>query len=1145
MKKALYLAGALFALAACVKENGQDMPGRDITFGAKAPVSTITKTAYSYHQETVESQLMERIDWENEDMIRILCDQVSSSPKYFDYDITLSENENIKSYAAADPHGAEHGLQWGTGTHTFFSLYPSPTTSGAQSGIDIELTGGSTARASAVLPANQSASVKPITLDDNSTAQYYGDMKLAYMTAAQQATEGSNVTLSFKPMVTTFFVTVANTTGGKMTLQKVALTSSSTALTGTYRISMDQNNNRPGSYQYNVSGNWEDAVSRTDENSSIYALFNDVEIPATGNNSITVALFALPQNITNLTLTVEAVETGPVSLPLKYNGEFITFAGEKKHNINNINVPGVTYALDVSPTTITYDYQGTYTTATNAQEFTVTSYKSIGGSQRDTPWQTEIWIDANGDGVKDDSEWTPLSEVITDDEYSWLSSFPTSSSASADADEDSNTATHTFRKSVSAQNVVSHEERLKRGKVLLSSADASVPLFPTEQEAVTYSASYVDNSTDGNAVDLSMYNFENHRMESVRYTANTYIISAPGYYKIPLVFGNAMENGARQPASFSGRAARLGHLDEFICPYPNKSGTESSIHLVSTRPWLNARRSASARMHWEKYSYWDKGTSTVKTSTRSWSDAANDPEVIKNISIVTGAVDERYIVFEVDKDNIRPGNVLMGSLDSYSNVQWSWQIWITDQDMKPITVNNGTRTYSVMPVNLGWTDLEKGLHYEPREAVLRFASTEKAGLYSSHLLTVKQTGTDLTSKNGWSTFYQWGRKDPLTDGLVNQYTNDGYLHESIKHPSNIMQDKSSFFGDRYYDWTIHNYSNLWDSKNTDYDSPSSDLPNHKTVYDPSPRRYCVPPDATWDGFTSYSDASSEGVYFPTGVGENTIFFPTAGFMSFTAAASSHGDNINNGYWTYHPGEGTQRRASYCLQFKYNNASSTVNIKTKSYKDIDDDSDYVSRAYGFSVRPIAYDESAVVSTSDGTMSNVFNFEDMWGDGTSLGSYASNMNGYSTTYPSSSDNSSHEHDITLSFTSERSTSRKNISYAYDSDNQSYSLVLPDSYTALITPNYNKFKVEAASGLKIVQIVLTVAHRSVNLLGNTDIAITTDNPTFSDDTWVGEDAAYNETTKVWSGGQQSVEFTMGTGTDPWKITAITVNYYETATP
>lgn len=920
--------------ASCIQEDPiGKWEGKDIQFGAKAPVSTITKTVYSYHQETVESQLMERIDWDNGDLIRIICDQVSSTPKYFDYDITLSNNQNIKSFATADPHGADHGLQWGTGTHTFFSMYPSPETTGAQSGIGIALTGGSTATATGVIPADQSASLRTVTLDDSSTASYYGNMKLAYMTAAVEASAGTeNVTLSFKPMVTTFFVSVVNTTGSTMTLKKVELTSSSSALTGRYQIAMDKNNNRPGDYKYWDGDNWVDALTYANRN-NIYASFpSGVSIPATGDNSITVALFALPHEISNLTLTVTTDETGPISLPLKYNDTFITFAGEKKHNISNINVPNVSYALDVDPVLIEYDYLGAY--SPDDQEFTVSSYKTIGATSTDTPWQTQIWIDADDDGVQDDDEWEPLADVVGTSDYSWLTNFPLTSAALADDDDDSSDLTLTYHKSITGQEVTSHEDRLKNG--ILYDTDGTTTILPSA------------HNTAATAIDLSMYDFVDRKKESSRYTANTYVVSSPGYYKIPIVFGNCIENGQNVSDTYEGRSG-AGHLNHFICV--SALGTEVAIWMASP-PWLNEGQSRGARIHWEKYSYWDNSASEMKTSYGTWS-SPNSVEVINDVHVESSGT-ERYLVFNVREDNIRPGNVMLAvttNADGTGDVCWSWQIWITDQDMTPVTINNGSQDYNILPVNLGWTDMSKGLHYEPREALLRFASTEKSGLVSTHTLTVRQLQADIESLTGWSTFYQWGRKDPMTDGPTQVYDNDGYVHESIKHPGNIMYDKGSFFGDRYYDWTLNNYNNLWDSKNTDYKNPSGNLPNHKTVYDPSPRKFSVPPDEAWDGFAGTGGIVSynpNGIWFKTGIGDGTVFFPASGFMNYITAESSIGESIDNGYWTYHPYENVQRRASYCMRFTYS-SSGGYTLKMRNSSDIGEQ----DRAYGYSVRPVAY------------------------------------------------------------------------------------------------------------------------------------------------------------------------------------------------
>ena len=973
MKKHLTKLAVIIAIAAAAcgcRRELDFLSTKEVNFKAVSEVSYITKTSYS---GDVNASSLERIDWENGDLIRIVSDVAATEANSHtqDYSLSVPSASGKFSYSTASPSGSDHGLLWGGGTNKFFAVYPAgPLAYSAGSSV-----------ATFTLPADQTGSL-------HNGGIYYGNMDLAFMTAATTGTSGDEITLSFTPAMTTFYVTVTNTTGNTMSLQKVALTCDNEPLTGSYTAEISAIEDLDGEhnarnyrldYLFDNGGVYGGTLpAESEANNTIYASFSPaLSVPVSG--SVVVALFAMPRNafnnrsgycvdgvdgvegkggfISHLTLSVTSSE-GVVSLPLKDkdSDDWIKFASEHKHNISNVNVPAVaSYVLDVEPALVEYDHTGVY----SDEEFVVTSKKTINSVDKQAPWKTQVQVGG---------AWVDLSTVLSDPstypDYTWLSDFPVTSESAAEA---ATTTTRTFRKSVTAREVVSHEERLRNGVVY--DTDGSTP---------------VTHNTAGTAVDLSKYDFVNRKMENARYTANTYIISAPGYYKIPIVYGNAIENNSTIPDSYNGRTG-LGHLNYFICPLPN--GDESSIHLVSTRPWLNSARSQGARIHWEKYSYWDDTDEEMKTFYRKWSDAAG-VSVIDNLSIEIGSGNERFIVFHVDETNIRPGNWVIASMtnsDGTGNVCWSWQIWITDQSMTPVTINNGTSNYSILPVNLGWVDLNKGQFYPQREATLRFASTEKEGLYSEHTLTVRQKQEEIVSEIGWSTFYQWGRKDPMTEGPIEEYDNDGMVHESIKHPGNIMYDKGSFFGERYYDWTVNNYNNLWDSKNTDYESPSGDLPNHKTVYDPSPRRYCVPPDYTFDGFSTYDSASSAGLYFAT-VGGGTVFFPAAGYMNYIGPATSKGDDVMSGYWTYHPWKSVQRRQSYCMRFTYNSSTSDATVGLQQYSDMD-------RALAMSVRPVFYGVAIV----PGLMETELVFADAgWTNGQDIKDLAYTSDGVTVTF-----------------------------------------------------------------------------------------------------------------------------------------------------
>lgn len=906
---------AAMALCGCENHPETESVGEPVKFSACTKASNITKTVYSGYKYTAEN--LERIDWENGDLIRIISNEVSApSEKYADYTISLKENSNLYSYASAVPSGADHGLIWGEGTHTFYSMYPAPSTSGAQAGLDLTIDGGNGV-VTAVLPEDQSFS----SVRSSRTEDYYGDMRLDYMTAATQAASGSNVTLSFTPIVTTFYVTVSNTTGNALTLKKVALSSEANALTATYKTSITPSGVR--SYTFFEGGSWVSSPTRTAGNSTVYASFPSGKVLAASEN-ITVALFAIPKDITMLSLSITADETGTITLPLKYNGAWISFTGGNKHNLNNLGVPPVSYELTVDKSLLTYDETGV---ATAAQDFTVTSTKTIGATTYTSPWKTQIknaldeWVDLDGNCP------------------AWLGNFPLNSTGVT-------TNSRTYEEDVTQQPLVSHEDRLKSNKVYTSAG-------------VEY-----DNSTKANALDLSKYNFINRRQEAMRTTANTYIVAAPGWYKIPMVYGNLIENDATQGLACKGSRWALGHLDYF------KKSTDANIYLGVNYPWLQSSFLDHCQIHWEKYTHWD-GSSAVTTG-RQWS-SGSDIGVVTDLELNTA---EEYMYFHVDETMIRPGNVLLATYDSDNTCCWSWQIWITDQKMNLISVDSN----QVLPVNLGWIDETEGQYYPERSAVLKFVSTEVSGLETIEM-TVEQPELEKVSTVGWQTYYQWGRKDPMSESVINVYNDDGTMNESIKHPSNIMYDESTSGSDEYYDWTSANYNNLWDSQNNDWDTPTDQLPNHKTVYDPSPRGFSAPPDAAWDSFTTNGyEKFDNGLFFYTSSShDKTIFFPASGYINYNATTIS--DSGNSGYyWTIRPGQNVQRRASFCLRFN-KSAGGTITVLPKGHDATSPFTTMSYRANAYSVRPVQYNVSATDSdVITGAVTKEIVFEDQessWG------------------------------------------------------------------------------------------------------------------------------------------------------------------------
>lgn len=1006
------ILATVLLLAACHPAELTEPEGKEILFSAVSEVTPSTKTEYS--GEVIST--VERIDWKLTDKIRIFSYEVTDpASKYSDYAITSFDDDDARySHAQIDPVNA-HGLQWGEDVkHTFYAMYPSPGTPSLPGEVSMSV-GASSAEIIATLPADQSSTTH--TRDNGQ--DYYGNMNLAYMTAANKADAGtSSVSLEFTPIVTTFYVTVKNKTGASMTLREVRLSSATTSMNGTFKTTIDNVSERSThttpipnysqTFTYKqAGGDYLGSLARTAANSTVYASFDGLTIA--NNSSINVALFAFPKEINNVTLTVTSDETGPVSLAMKSNpaddDSWIAFTGKNKHNLSNIGVPGVSYTLTVNKDMLTYPYTGT---ASSSQQYTVTSSKTIGATTYSAPWKTQIYVG---------SEWVDLSSVIAQPAYAWLANMPVNSESSA---ESTTTTTRTFQKNVTEQPVISHEARLQSNKVY------------DEGGAVW------DNSSKANAVDLSKYNFINRRKETIRTTANTYIVAAPGWYKIPMVYGNLIEGGQTVADACKGSTWGLGHLDYF------KKKDDGNIYYYTKYPWIQTDYLAHARIHWEKYTHWNGAS--AETTARKWS-SGSDIGVITDVSVDDV---EEFIYFRVDPSMIRLGNVLLATYDDsggdFGDCCWSWQIWITDQDMTLQTVGD----HSILPVNMGWIDTSEGQHYNERSAVLKFVSTAIPNLATEEM-TVIQPDLERVSTEGWQTYYQWGRKDPFTTEVVTPDASDHVLNSSIKHPANIQYEESTYFGDKYFDWTSANYNNLWDSQNTAWASPTAELPNHKTVYDPSPRGFSVPPDAAWDLFstTGYSEDFDNGLFFYTNNEHTaTTFFPASGYLAYAS-----GDVVSAGsngyYWTSHPGESLQRRASYSLRYA-RDGGGDITLLLKSYESSGITFTRAYRAYAFSVRPVLYNVAVVPSDDvEGATMQEMIFGDQWN------SSISNLHGESTTAG----------DVTVTFSRPTAASANRPSY----DDATGIVTLHDSDALLGSSGVTSFTVSVPAGHNLVRIFL----------------------------------------------------------------------------
>ena len=302
-------------------------------------------------------------------------------------------------------------------------------------------------------------------------------------------------------------------------------------------------------------------------------------------------------------------------------------------------------------------------------------------------------------------------------------------------------------------------------------------------------------------------------------TANCYVVNAAGYYKLPLVYGNALKNGTDNTSAYSG-----GNFKD----YKNKPIND---------PYID----------------------NADDATLVWSDGFY---MFKDIKLDAG---KKYLTFHIDPNYLQQANAVLAVRDASDNIMWSWHIWVTERDInKTHSVKDwfdSNNTFELMSSNLGWVD-GKNVYYNQRDIAYEF--TQKGSGEKAEMV-VKQEGREFDYKDVGSTYYQWGRKDPLVamrnwdavgadDYRLHETGRSDYgydtqtggitLGDAIQHP-NIYYTRAKIEGGE--NWCKDNITVLWN--NNDSGGQDESTFSIKTIYDPSPRGFKVPVPRAFARFT--------------------------------------------------------------------------------------------------------------------------------------------------------------------------------------------------------------------------------------------------------------------------------------------------------
>lgn len=437
------------------------------------------------------------------------------------------------------------------------------------------------------------------------------------------------------------------------------------------------------------------------------------------------------------------------------------------------------------------------------------------------------------------------------------------------------------------------------------------PLFENPHNAILKAASAVSN------VDLSMVDNAGAARAS-RTTANCYLVHAPGTYKLPLVYGNAIKNGDETSTSSFYTTQTSNTLQRL------QDHTGTGI----TTPWIKTQIGScpdGARLIWQDVQ-----------------------GLISSVGIDSS--DNGYLTFTVDEDNIAEGNAVIAATLS-GTVVWSWHIWVTTETLSNTTVvATGSHDYTVAPVNLGQVNSVVGSGTVYAGSMCRVRATANGVTLE---FEVTQPDCMVTSSvNPYpGTYYQWGRKDammPATGAydmsgtaIPSYNSSDGTYRRSASISLNIKNP------DKFYCVDAYNIAqggtslirNLWDMNQTSTGNIAT--ATVKTVYDPCPPEFCVPTSnlfyyignggqrtmSAWDN--TYKTAT-----WNIGITGDPIMFPASGDRYMNSG--NVGEKGSMGYyWSATASTNDNKRAQ---NMNFSSAQYTYNFE------------YGSRA--LSVRPVA-------------------------------------------------------------------------------------------------------------------------------------------------------------------------------------------------
>ena len=640
----------------------------------------------------------------------------------------------------------------------------------------------------------------------------------------------------------------------------------------------------------NVNYNTNENPNSIVRNRSQYVNSNVTDLTQLRDN---YTFYMIPQDLDNkVTAEVEFTDGSKITVPLKGSWKAGTTRTYKLSEKNS----SWTYTITATdPNAVAYN-------ATQAN-YKIESYREVNGTKQSVAWKVVGYSVDNG------NTWTTTKP-------SWLKSLSKEQGDGGTVDEQGTATLGTDIVDLVAE----------RNKTLQNAAPLGTATAPYNLSNATGAA-------------------------AVQNTANSYLISAPGHYMIPLVYGNAIKNGQTNSSAYISSAPAT----------PLYFGSPAKWTDVVLRNFVDHNGKPITDPWIEKTN--GRANNGVDGAEVTWSDE-NNLVTLPGSPIYRDANGNTFVKFEVKKENLKSGNAVI-SVKKGNTILWSWHLWFAPKNAldKIKVTNSQNKIYEFTNETLGWKPTTwTGTSYStPRTVKVKVEQTQaNNGVKQIAIVTITQN-PGLTKKSGTTTFYQWGRNNafPGTDAALPQ--GSIVMGDNQIHMSNKIRKPNTFFTTKFVGGNIdqndgltkwHYFYNLWSMNNNRRGdkNAANNIDVVKTIYDPCPVGFNVPTNGAFSGFTTNGqnegpmnvngtnvkatyELNSGHIFWTNSSKTETIYFPVTGFREAKddkiKEANSFGD-----YWSADP----QDYNNGCVMgFSYDKVYPLfLNIRT----------------YGFAVRPVA-------------------------------------------------------------------------------------------------------------------------------------------------------------------------------------------------